>query len=236
MMEEARKRAKDSEHQYATERFVVIGDDELFKKFQNEFGVAMPYWYGNASELKNNSKVAEVATGYFGEFYVDGRDMHEGFDRLYQNRIVIIDGEYLVTTFHRNSPATFSILGDFRDYYHKLPYRWEEHNPEPNKCSVLTDKKIQAWLDWLRLRRETYEGIIRSENQEVEAFLSRINDVRIPGCVKKCTDKSGTIVKNNIRFSYNINDGHVIQKIDIDNSYGDDRLGDFLKMAVGKYD
>lgn len=235
MMEKARQRAKESENKYATERFVVLGDD-VFGKFSETFGIQKPSYYGNVSELKNNSKIAQVVTGYFAMFYVDGRDMREGFDRGYRQNVVIADGELLLVFFHRNSPADFVFLDDMRDYYHKLPYKWEDNNPAPNKCSVLTDKKVQAWLDWLRLRRKTYDDIIEKEGNEISAFLSRINNLKLKGCKMDVTDTHGRIVKNNIRFTYKIEDGYIRQTIEVDNAHGDDKLTDFVKMALGQYD
>ena len=93
---------------------------------------------------------------------------------------------------------------------------------------------MQAWLDWLRLRRETYDAKVCAENDAVAAFLERVRAIDC-GCKKEIGEDRGYLVKNNIRFSYTISGRHVHTELKIDMPYGNDKLSDFLQMIAGEY-
>lgn len=238
MMREVRYQAEastDRFHRYASEHLYIIGED-LFNLFCHDYGVEkLPSVSAIDGRLKNNSTIAEVVAIYYTEYNYYADSASGSFDRVWRQAGIIVDGEILLASFYRReTTAQLSFLDDKRIYHQGLPYKWEEQNPHPNQVGLLTDKKVQAWLDWLRLRRDTYDAKVNAENDAVAAFLERVRAIDC-GCKKQIGEDRGYLVKNNIRFSYTISDRYVRTELKIDNQYGDDKLSDFLKMIAGEY-
>lgn len=240
MMEEVRQNAvnsKDEFHRYDYERLCIMGD-ELFERFCQEYHYDMkPSWWGmNEQSLKNKSTIAEIVTCYHIEYHYDARSESSSWDRDSKCLCVKIDGEYLHAWFYKSKAAEFSFLNDARDYRKVLPYNWEEEHPEPNRASELTDKKVQAWLDWLRLRRLTYDTAKNERDNNVAKFLERVKIASSMYEKYDIRDDGGYIEANNIKYRYTISDGVIHEEIKLAKNYHEDTLAAFIKMSTGKYD
>ena len=235
ILEEVKKRANENKCGSAIDRFYFVGT-ELFERFCKGQGlnITPAWWWGKENSLTNKSSIAEVVTVYYTDYYYDSQSDRQSWDRASKFLGVRINGEILRASFYKSNAADFSFLADMRDYYHKMPYKWEENNPSPNKASLLTDKKIQAWYDWLCIRRKVYDDLKNEQDDNIKKFLERVRSVK--NCDAHIGDTSGRITKNNIRYSYKIDNGTIWEEIAIDKPYGDDKLSTFLLMIDGKYD
>lgn len=103
--------------------------------------------------------------------------------------------------------------------------------PEPVKIGVLSTKKIQAWVDYYT---EVYRRLlsIDSENQNKKAaFLKSIEGLPVEWFNN---NKSGTLVKNGIEYTFKIEDEYVSENIKLHYSvYA--TLDNFLKLSDNKF-
>lgn len=229
------RESNDKYHMYSSENFYIVGDD-VYQRFKEEYVVEHEpsWWCCSNGNLTNKSSLGKIVTIYYVNYNYNASTNKEYIERPTKFYGVLVDGEIMRAWFNRNQKAAeFTLLGDMRDYYHKL-YKWETDNPAPNKASMLTDKKVKDWVGWLKYRRELYDKIINEENDKVSKFLTRIKSLNIDGATVEINDTRGKIIKNNIKYTYHIEGGYIREELDINHKYGDDKLGTFLSMLKGE--
>jgi hypothetical protein len=180
-------------------------------------------------------------------YYYNARDKEQGFSSDWRiGTVILYRGRYL--DFHRMykaKTATFSLFNpkvygaELNEY---IPSQWTEENPVPNMVGTLTDKKLDAWVDWLESRLNAYYEEKARRDLEVGDFLERISEQ-----IKKGVDfhsenidkKQGSIVKNGLEFSWRIDKGIVSTKIEVHYTTGwkdgKDKLTCFEEMCRGEY-
>lgn len=231
-----KKQAEESEdkfHRYSSESFFIVGQS-MFEWFIKEFNFqGRASAWGSQQQLTNKSTIAEVKHVYFLSYHYDAETSNEYWDGATFFQGILVDGEILRATFYRNSKtASLSLLNDPRRYHERLPYQWEENHRHPNDVSVLTDKKVKDWLNWLRQRRDAYDNNVESENKAIDLFLEKVREV-----AKVCSESNigatkGRLFANGIIFSYDISNGYISQRLEL--SYRvNHNLDGFLKL-IGK--
>ena len=243
------KRAKenyktDRFNGYTNENFAILGIDAI-KRFEKEYGFSFTNF---EPEYKTDKKTtAEVIPYLIGNWYYDARepDPHGGLADVWNHsticNLIRFDGLLLTPGFHRKAGETqsFRIFNDSTDY-NFLPYNWNNEHPEPQRVGVLSDKKLQAWVDWLNLRRTEAENIKSDSEDEVGKFLKKVRSIDTSKCSDvKIGEKRGHLVRNGIQFSYEISGQNTIHtKLEIDLGVKlntSDKLDIWKKIVEGKY-
>ena len=235
---------KDPFNGYTTEYFAIFGIDAIMR-FGKEHGFNFTNF--EPAYKTDNKTSAEVIPYLIGEWYYDARPPQPrgGLAEVYNHskicNLIRFNNLLLTPGWHRKEgeTQTFRIFNDTTNYDF-LPYDWSSKHPEPQRVGVLSDKKLQAWVDWLVERRAEAENLkIFSENKKDE-FLKRMRSLD----TSKCTDveigeNRGHLVRNGIRFSYQItNKNTVSTKLDIDLSVrikNGDNLDAWQQIVEGKY-
>lgn len=105
---------------------------------------------------------------------------------------------------------------------------------EPNFIGSPTLKKVNDWIEYLTQYYQNLKIIHdrnRQEEEEFRAALSRLPDVKFGHKDKK----SGEIIRNGLRYSFEIGVNSISQKISIDLYWREQTLDSFLLMSDSKY-
>ncbi len=223
---------------YAYERIHIVGHD-LFMRFCEDRGIDYKSLYFGCyghSELRNKSSIAKVETIYTVEYHYDGSTKTETWSNISKGSYVLVDGEILNASFYNSkTTADFSFFQDYRKYSDRLPNSWLIENPAPERVGVMTDKKVQAWLDWLRQRRDLYNEIENERNAKVAKFLESVRSAADKCSEVNIGETSGSLRSNNLVFTYQISDGgYIYPQIKVDHR-GETSLNTFMQMIAGSY-
>lgn len=105
---------------------------------------------------------------------------------------------------------------------------------EPNLIGSPTLKKVNDWIEYLTHYYQNLKIIHDRNTQEEEEFrvaLSRLPDVKYGHRDKN----SGEIIRNGLRYSFEIGVNSISQKISIDLYWREQTLDSFLLMSDSKY-
>ncbi len=229
---------KDPIMDYASETIHIVGRS-LFERFCADEDIdrrdVSSSYYGHAA-FRNKSTIATVDVIYRIEYHYDCRNNNGSWSRISKGDYIFADGEILSASFyHSKAAADLSFFEDYRSYYTRLPNSWKKENPAPDRVGVITDKKIQAWLDWLRQRRDIYDGIENQKNAKVTEFLESVRNAAEHCEESRIGETSGSLRSNNLVFTYSISEGGYIHpQIKVDYK-GEACLNTFLQMISGSY-
>lgn len=112
--------------------------------------------------------------------------------------------------------------------------RAKEGLTEPNLIGSPTLKKVNDWIEYLTQYYKNLKIIHDRNTQEEEEFrvaLSRLPDVKYGHRDKN----SGEIIRNGLRYSFEIGVNSISQKISIDLYWREQTLDSFLLMSDSKY-
>lgn len=232
----------DRFNNYGTECLSIQGR-EAIERFAAEYDLGKLTF----SEFPTDGKTrARLVPHIEGHYYFNARgEGSEGMTNFYAydgiRNLVEFDGLLLWPSFERNkSTCTFCIFNDCTDYRTYLPSSWENETPAPQRVGTLTDKKMQAWHDWLLARREAATQEMARREDEVEAFRRRIAAIDPATCQRyDVRENSGEIVRNGILYKFQIANGRVNDRIEVHYTTGwrdgKDRLQCFTEMCEGRY-
>lgn len=122
------------------------------------------------------------------------------------------------------------------DSYYKNLSRWDvtkvhEQFTKPNQIGVLTTKKIQ---DWVSYYESIHTELIRLDAQKydkVSEFLKSLEGLEVKWSNNQ---KTGSIVKNGIEFTFSIDEGNISKKLELRYSVPSS-IESFKKLSDNKY-
>ena len=233
---------QDRFNDYGAHYFSIQGR-ETIERFAAEYNLKKTVFSEFDTDGKTRAHLIPHIEGHY--FYNVRGEVSEGMTDFYYydgiRNLVEFDGLLLWPSFERNkSTCSFSIFNDDTDYRTYLPYNWEDENPKPQRVGVITDKKMQAWKDWLLARREAALQEKARREDGIKQFRQRIAAIDPATCQRyHVHENKGEIVRNGLRYSWKIIHGYVEDKIEIDYTMGwrdhKDRLLCFTEMCEGKY-
>lgn len=220
---------ENSDRDYTTERLCILGR-ETIQRFSEEYGISVRESPSPKTDGKTHAKVIPFVEI---DLWYDARSWKFGIDGIfvYVRYLINFEGTDMIGYFSEKKTSDLYLYDDRTIYHEHLPYKWEDENPRPNKISVLTDKKLDGWRNWLLKRKDVAESEKARKENATEDFLRRLSE--IDG--KEHTEKRGYISKNGLRLCWEIcSDGAVYSKIEVDYPYGSDKIDTFKKMCAGQ--
>lgn len=153
--------------------------------------------------------------------------------------------------------GTINLLGcdidicvSYHDYVKKYSFYLNKKNPyvefytqeevcktlkKPQEVGVLTEKKISDWVKYLTEAHEQLKKISEERVENVDKFLNKMKKMGVKINNGYDNRLSGEIVKNGLKFSFEIGEsGYISKKIDVHYSTGNDE-DTFLKLADNKF-
>ena len=190
------------------------------------------------NKLSIESRIGEIDTARkiledFSKFYPcelafrvsenEGKSYYEGCDvRLYYKGIelfVRFYKKYLITNWN-NYPE----LSD------SARYTIKNNISEPKQIGVLSQKKINDWLEYHYLTHLEFEKSSKEKTKEKEEFLNSIKDLN----VEWSKDKSrGYIYRNGLVFNFRFSFGYIEKRIELDRV--NNNLETFLQLSDNKF-
>ncbi len=226
---------------YAQIEFAVIGD--AVKMFCDKYGVS----FADQDTIKTDGKTkAEIIPFITPSWYYDARINKCGFIHISPHHNIgylvkyngVLLGHYKK---HYNSESVaFTLFNDDTDYGKYLPSNWDDENQKPNYTGVLTDKKLDSWVNWLTMRKNAATAAKNAAENKVIAFLKKVRSYDATGA-NTCVigENRGYIIKNGLRYEYEINStGYISEKVSIDYTFvcsEVDTLTKFDLLTKGKF-
>ena len=103
--------------------------------------------------------------------------------------------------------------------------------PAPNRIGILSERKVNIWVDYLTKIWHDLEHLDRERNAHISAHRSRLN--KLPD-VKWNKDRDrGSIERNGLCYSFRYETGTIQEKVSLD--YGPCTLDDFLALSDNRY-
>ena len=171
--------------------------------------------------MSKNKSRATFEVMYGTEIYAnENGQIHESTFHQSMEHILCVDGRRFQISFKRSGAIAdrFYELGDIRDYRSYLPYDYDDTHPKPAKgVSALTDAKLDAWIGHLTEKQKTYDDIFYKRFESSLSFIQSIRDNIDPSKCEKydVREDGGTVIANNLRFTYSISHGVVIATVDV---------------------
>lgn len=112
----------------------------------------------------------------------------------------------------------------------------QEKLKTPQNVGTLNSRKINEWMDYLRLTHAELVEVSEAREQKVEDFVKEITKHGATFHNDMSGGQAGKLVKNGIEFSFTISkaSGYISRKIGVHYSV-DDTLENFIKLADNKY-
>lgn len=137
--------------------------------------------------------------------------------------------EYCYTVFTRSNIVftirkeknNFSIYPDssfMRGSYYDIE-KAQRHLARPNKIGVLTQKKVQEWVDYYTATIANLNEIHTESQRKEEEFLQQIAGEPVKWAI---LNKKGEIRRNGFVFYFSLEGGQIYTKIDFDYRVGQD--------------
>lgn len=223
---------------YVHGQFAILGDDAI-KMFCQKYGYNFKEWDEIKTDGKTRAKLVPFITP---SYYYDARDDRGGITNIYTHSKVgvLVEFDGVLLTSHiwnvKGGSRTFYLFNDDTDYNNYLPYNWEKENPKPNRVGTLTDKKVSAWVEWLKAKKRAALDEKEKRENSAGAFLNKIRQIDTTKCKEfRIGEKSGYLVRNGLKYSYEISEsGYISEKLAVHYSTGS-TMETFLKMSEGNF-
>lgn len=98
---------------------------------------------------------------------------------------------------------------------------------QPNFMGVLTDRKVNEWLDYCDKLNDALESEWQKQNEVVQAFYSSIAQFPINYSADR---KKGWYILNGLKFAFSISNMQISQNIEV-NLTGPNNFQSFLKLS-----
>ena len=101
----------------------------------------------------------------------------------------------------------------------------------PNNIGVLSTKKIQQWIDYINRYVTEIRNKDKENSDKIALFLESIKDEPVKWYAE---NKRGAIIKNGLRYEFNIDAGNIDEKISLE-YFGGQNLELFKQLSDNKY-
>lgn len=101
----------------------------------------------------------------------------------------------------------------------------------PNNIGVLSTKKIQQWIDYINRYVTEISDKDKENSNKIALFLESIKDEPVKWYAE---NKRGAIIKNGLRYEFNIDNGCIDEKIILEYFWGQN-LELFKQLSDNKY-
>ena len=101
----------------------------------------------------------------------------------------------------------------------------------PNNIGVLSNKKIQQWIDYINQYVTEIRNKDKENSDKIALFLESIKDEPVKWYAE---NKRGAIIKNGLRYEFNIDNGNIDEKISLE-YFGGQNLELFKQLSDNKY-
>ena len=101
----------------------------------------------------------------------------------------------------------------------------------PNNIGVLSNKKIQQWIDYINQYVTEIRNKDKENSDKIALFLESIKDEPVKWYSE---NKRGAIIKNGLRYEFNIDAGNIDEKISLE-YFGGQNLELFKQLSDNKY-
>lgn len=129
---------------------------------------------------------------------------------------------------------TYTIDIDTSNFKHidlHMQARIRDKYPAPHRIGVLSEHKVNIWVDYLTKIWHDLEHLDRERNAHIAAHRSRLD--KLPD-VKWNKDRDrGSIERNGVCYSFRYETGTIQEKVSLD--YGPCTLDDFLALSDNRY-
>lgn len=179
-----------------------------------------------AKEVKKETRYEVICEHYFDEDY-------------YQYSKVIVPFPHYQIEVKKNykdkyeisCPTLYKLIDNNNFSFYQLS-RIEEQFKKPNNIGKLTEKKLHDWETYYR--HVYYKAVDKLEEikTRVQSFKNEIIDTGL--YVNWSNETSGEIIKNGIKFKFNLIEGHPILNIEIHYKVPN-TLQSFLKLSDNNY-
>lgn len=167
----------------------------------------------------------------YGVFYNENTE----YCSFEQSRICFRRNGILFRINKQYSPKpTYAIDIDTSNFKHidlHMQARIRDKYPAPHRIGVLSERKVNIWVDYLTKIWHDLEHLDRERNAHISAHRSRLN--KLPD-VKWNKDRDrGSIERNGLCYSFRYETGTIQEKVSLD--YGPCTLDDFLALSDNRY-
>ncbi len=241
----AEKRFAEEKYSAQASEYIAIFGEDAIKLFAEKYDVKIANKFAPAMKTDGKTTV-KILPYVMGEYsYYISRDGANGCFVNFNNwdgirTMLEVDGVILWPCSTKTATKGFMLFNDETDYRNYLPYDWEKNNPAPNNVGTISDKKMQAWKEWLIARKNAAEENKNQLEDKVAAFLRNIAAIPESECQRKdVREYQGEIIRNGLCYSWKIENGVVYDKIEVHYTTawrdGKSRLDCFKEMCAGKY-
>ena len=135
---------------------------------------------------------------------------------------------------HHYPKPTYAIdidTSDFKHVDHHMQARIRNKYPTPNRIGVLSERKVDIWVDYLTEIWHDMEHLDRECDDRIAAHRSQLD--KLPD-VKWNKDRDrGSIERSGLCYSFRYETGTIQEKVSLD--YGPCTLDDFLALSDNRY-